>query len=228
MERRKVSATNVNELYSCDFEFDEIEECPRCHFAVQPKIINACYVDEGLSDSFCHLYITFYCPKCHRIFLTDYHQTAMGSYYQYTGEYIQAPVTPNYEKFTPQISALSPMFVATYTQAQQAEASGLSEICGIGYRKALEYLVKDYLCHVDPEHEKDIKKDSLGRNIKRINDTRIKILAERSSWIGNDETHYVRKHENLSVDNMKKFIVTMVRYVDSELTFEAASVIERK
>lgn len=228
MAQDQIRAMNVNELYPYDFEYEEIEECPRCHFAVQPRIINACYVDEGLSDSFCHLYITFYCPKCHRPFLTDYRQNDLGRSYQYAGEYTQAPVTPNYEKFTPQISALSPTFVSTYAQAQEAEASGLSEICGLGYRKALEYLVKDYLCHVDPEHEEDIKKELLGHSINRIDNRKIKTLAERSTWIGNDETHYVRKHENLNVDDMKRFIIAMVRYVDSELAFEDASVIERK
>ena len=228
MGQNQIRAMDVNEYFPSDFEYEEIEECPRCHFAVQPRIINSCYVDEGLSDSFCHLYITFYCPKCHRIFLTDYQQSAMGSYYQYTGKYIQAPVTPNYEKFTPQIRELSPTFVSTYAQAQDAEASDLTEICGIGYRKALEYLVKDYLCHVDPEHEEDIKKELLGHSINRIDNHKIKTLAERSTWIGNDETHYVRKHENLNVDDMKRFIIAMVRYVDSELAFEDASGIERK
>lgn len=228
MGRERITAMDVNEAYRNDFEYDEIEECPQCHFAVQPRIINARYVNKGPSDAYGHLYITFFCPKCHRIFLTDYRQITVGPYFQYTGEYSQAPVTPNYEKFTPQISALSPTFVSTYAQAQEAEASGLSEICGLGYRKALEYLVKDYLCHVDPEHEEDIKKELLGHSINRIDNRKIKTLAERSTWIGNDETHYVRKHENLNVDDMKRFIIAMVRYVDSELAFEDASGIERK
>ena len=89
-------------------------------------------------------------------------------------------------------------------------------------------MVKDYLCHVDPEHEEDIKKELLGRSIRRIDNTKIKTLAERSTWIGNDETHYVRKHEDLNVDDMKRFIIAMVRYVDSELAFEEASAIEPK
>ena len=119
------------------------------------------------------------------------------------------------------------MFVSTYAQSQQAEADGLTEICGIGYRKALEYLVKDFLCHVDPDHEEEIKKELLGPSIRRIHDPRIKTLAERSVWIGNDETHYVRKHEDLDVNDMKRFIIAMVRYVDAELAFEDAESIER-
>ncbi len=228
MGREQIRAMDINEVYPYDFWYDEIEECPLCHFAIQPRIIDVCYVDDGLPDSFCHLYITFYCQKCHRLFLADYRQNFLGGLYLYTGEYTQAPAAPNYEKFTPQICTLSPTFVSTYAQAQQAESIGLTEIFGIGYRKALEYLVKDYLCHVDPEHEEDIKKELLGRSIRRIDNTKIKTLAERSTWIGNDETHYVRKHEDLNVDDMKRFIIAMVRYVDSELAFEEASAIEPK
>lgn len=228
MGLKKIIAMDVDESYRNEFDYEEIEECPRCHFAIQPQVIKACYVRKVSSDSYGHLYITYFCPKCHRFFLTDYHQFSMGPYYKYAGGYTQAPATPNYEKFTPQISTLSPTFVSTYAQAQQAEASGLSEIYGIGYRKALEYLVKDYLCHITPEHEEDIKEEFLGQSIKRIDNPRIKTLAERSTWIGNDETHYVRKYEDLNVDDMKRFIMAMVRYVDSELAFEDASAIERK
>lgn len=227
MVRKKVTALDINEVYRNDFEYDEIEECPRCHFAVQPRMIDAHYVDEGQSDSYGHLYMTFFCHKCRRVFLADYRQVSTGPYYKYTGGYRLSPVTPNREKFTPQISALSPMFVSTYAQSQQAEADGLSEICGIGYRKALEYLVKDFLCHVDPDNEEAIKKEFLGISLKRIDNPKIKTLAERSVWIGNDETHYVRKHEDLDVNDMKRFIIAMVRYVDAELAFEDAESIER-
>ena len=226
MERKELTAIDVYDVYKNDFEYDESDECPLCHFALQPRLVDARYVDGGHLKTECHLYITYFCSKCRKVFLANYLQFSKGMGYHYTGKYKLTPVTPNYEKFTPQISSLSPMFVSTYAQSQQAEAEGLTEICGIGYRKALEYLVKDFLCHVDPEHEADIKKELLGPSIRRINDPRIKTLAERSVWIGNDETHYVRKHEDLDVSDMKRFIIAMVRYVDAELAFEDAESIE--
>lgn len=224
MERKGIRAIDVYGVYHNDFEYDEVDECPLCHFALQPNLLDARYV-EG-PDSGCHLYITYFCTKCRKVFLANYLQLSDGLNYHYANAFKLTPVTPNHEKFTQQIKDLSPMFVSTYAQSQQAEASGLTEICGIGYRKALEYLVKDYLCHVDPEHEEDIKKELLGKSIKRIDNSKVKILAERSTWIGNDETHYVRKHEDLDVSDMKRFIIAMVRYVDAELAFEDAESIE--
>lgn len=144
----------------------------------------------------------------------------------YMGEYELFPMTPNRESFSDDILGLSLTFVETYGQAQQAEAEGLSQICGIGYRKALEYLVKDYLCHKFPADEEAIKAEALGQSLRRIEDGRIQTLAQRATWIGNDETHYVRKHEDLDVKTMKTFIRSMINFIDSELTFEKALCID--
>ena len=46
MGRERIKAKNINELYPYDFWYDEIEECPLCHFAIQPRIIDVCYVDD--------------------------------------------------------------------------------------------------------------------------------------------------------------------------------------
>ncbi len=35
-------------------------------------------------------------------------------------------------------------FIKTYLQSLEAESNGLDEIAGMGYRKAIEYLVKDW------------------------------------------------------------------------------------
>ena len=62
----------------------------------------------------------------------------------------------------------------------------------------------------------------LGQAIKRIEDPRIKVLSERSTWLGNDEVHYTRKHEDFGVEDMKEFINALLHYIESELVFEKA------
>lgn len=76
-----------------------------------------------------------------------------------------------------------------------------------------------------PAQAEQIKAEPLGRSIGRIDDVRIRTLAERSAWIGNDEVHYVRKHTDLDIDQMKRFITAAASYIDAEIAFEAASVI---
>lgn len=138
------------------------------------------------------------------------------------------PMTHSPVRFSDDINDLSPGFVETYTQASAAEAEQLLQICGPGYRKSLEFLVKDYLCHKFPEDAEKIRSELLSQSINRINDHRMKVLAERSTWIGNDETHYVKKREELGLDDMKRFIKAMLSYIESELAFEEAEAIPRK
>ena len=64
--------------------------------------------------------------------------------------------------------------------------------------------------------------------IRRIEDERIRVLSERATWIGNDETHYVKKHENLDIAEMKRFIDAVLHYIESELSFEVALSIQPK
>ena len=52
---------------------------------------------------------------------------------------------PKTRSFSQTIKDISPTFESNYNQALCAEQMSLDQICGPGYRKALEYLIKDYL-----------------------------------------------------------------------------------
>ena len=82
--------------------------------------------------------------------------------------------------------------------------------------------------HKNPDNTDKILAEPLGSCIKKLEDQRLKVLAERSAWIGNDETHYVRKHDDLGIEDMKRFIKAMLNYVESELAFEEAEAIPCK
>lgn len=71
----------------------------------------------------------------------------------------------------------------------------MSQICGVGYRKALEFLIKDYLISGESgeERKEAIKNKFLGNCIQYdVVNEQIKIVAQRAVWLGNDETHYTR------------------------------------
>lgn len=88
--------------------------------------------------------------------------------------------------------------------------------------------MKDYLCSEFPKEVDKIKSEYLGDAIRQIRDERIHVLASRATWIGNDETHYIRKHENSDVEQMKRFINAMVHFIDSEFAFKEAKEIKSK
>lgn len=123
------------------------------------------------------------------------------------------PIVPTLQKFEAVVSAVSPAFIEIYNQSKAAEEYGLDHIAGMGYRKALEFLIKDFAIRSDPEKEEKIKSETLGACIKKyIDDKYVKQTAKATSWIGNDETHYQRLNEDKDISDLK-------RYLDSCLFF---------
>lgn len=106
-----------------------------------------------------------------------------------------------------------------------AECSGLTSICGMGYRKALEFLIKDYAIHKNSQaNERDkIIQSPLMNCIKNyIQDERLVALAKASTWLGNDETHYIKKHPSYTLSNLKTFINAFLTFIDADLAYEDA------
>jgi hypothetical protein len=47
-------------------------------------------------------------------------------------------------------------------------------------------------------------------------------LASASAWLGNDETHYSRKHDEYNFSDLKTFLDAFVTFIDSELAVAEA------
>jgi hypothetical protein len=50
-----------------------------------------------------------------------------------------------------EIQEVSPNFKTLHSEALAAESYGLTEIAGIGFRKALEFLINDYCAGLHPD-----------------------------------------------------------------------------
>ena len=203
-------------LLECDIEMPTV--CPRCKKSTVPQVLDS-YILKYPEETTAELTTMFFCRGCEKVFLGNY-----------TGEYITyhdtncmklqylSPYLEECTMFSSEIENLSSEFINIYNQAEKAENCGLDKICGIGYRKALEFLVKDFAILKNPSNEDNIKNIFLGKCIDEyIENEKIKKLAKAITWIGNDETHYIKKNENYSVTEMKTFIKAMVTYIDSEL-----------
>lgn len=119
--------------------------------------------------------------------------------------------------FSDPIKLISPKFVEIYQQAHIAEMQGLNEIAGPGYGKALEFLVKDYLIKKLPEEEAAIKSLSLNDCIQqKLDNPKIKALADKARDLRNDETHYERKNEASDINDLKKLIQATSSWIDLE------------
>ena len=120
--------------------------------------------------------------------------------------------------FEKAITDTSPEFVKVYNQAHRAEQDGLDLICGAGYRRALEFLVKDYAKKKNPGKDDEIEKKLLGRCIADyIDHPSVKAIAARATWLGNDETHYVRKWEAKDLQDLKHLIELTTHWISLDL-----------
>lgn len=85
-----------------------------------------------------------------------------------------------------------------------------------GYRKALEFLIKDCLISINPDEREKIEKLWLGEAIKKIGNKNIQICAERAAWLGNDEIHYLRVWADKDIEHLKDLIDLTVGWIEAE------------
>lgn len=213
------------------FKFEQATECPRCHNGIAAQEIKPVIY---YNDKKVKLVTVFnFCTRCQSCFITTYNVVSKyeSCYTVYYPSKLIAsePTIPDNISFTPSLTKVSPNFVEIYNQAHQAEIYLLNHIAGMGYRKALEFLIKDYAIHFNQTKEDSIKNQSLAQCINTyIDNPKIKDLAEKSAWLGNDETHYVRKHPDYNIDDLKLLIDTCVNYIDMELNLEKSRSIHKK
>mgnify|MGYP004704466627 CR=1 FL=1 len=117
-------------------------------------------------------------------------------------------------------------FVQIYNQAAQTESLGLLEIAGPGYRKSLEILIKDYAIKKFPDKSGLIISPTytLSQCIKDYIDVeRIKNPSIAASWLGNDATHYTKRHIDQDLKELKQYIETVIYFVQFDLSADFAS-----
>lgn len=189
-------------------------ECPFCHKSIRPTPIY------GHRHSSIWA-VLMNCPSkdCRASFIAYYAQV---SEYQsnYTGRTTFG--TLNSKQFSDEIVNISISFTRIYNEAFAAEQQGLMEVCGVGYRKALEFLIKDYAIKNHPDEQEKIEKKLLAQCINEyVTDERIKSVAKRAVWLGNDQTHYVRKWEGKNLTDLKKLIDLTLHWVEAEILTES-------
>ena len=113
------------------------------------------------------------------------------------------------------------MFVQIYKQSVVAETFGLHQLHGIGLRKALEFLVKDFAKSQMPTEKDAIENTQPLQCINNyLDDQRIRQSATLATWLGNDETHYIRKWQDKDIKDLKVLIKLTVNWIENVLLSE--------
>jgi len=193
------------------------DKCPFCHRAITPDF----RYGHKNSDI---LEVFFVCPHytCEKSFI-GYYDIFLNGTCSFSGQTTVGNLVG--KEFSETVKSISENFIIIYNQAFAAEQQGLTEICGVGFRKALEFLIKDYIINNKPDSKEKVEKKLLGVCITEyVDDERIKTVAKRAVWLGNDETHYIRKWEGKNLEDLKKLIDLTVHWIEMEsltMSFES-------
>jgi len=207
--------TNDGDEWTCD---EPPSKCPLCHHAIDPRYLTGVVrKSQPMGDA--SIELLFQCPRpaCLHAFIGRYEGRYDRSMNRATlFLHATTPYTVPLASHPEEVAAISRQFVEIYGEATIAEERGLKQVAGCGYRKALEFLVKDFCVSEKPDEADDIKKQRLGDVIQeRIADPNIKAMAKRATWLGNDESHYVRKWDDPDMTKLKQLIALTVSWINT-------------
>lgn len=183
--------------------------CPYCKRAVS---FNTVFSDKDTDG----LLFVFRCPRphCHHLFAVRWREGLSTTF----------PAIADTNEIPDKISKISSNFYEIYQQANIAEHMGLDKICGMGYRRAAEYLVKDFLLYirVTGKTKEQIYKMSFASAISALPSQELKDIAKASSWLGNDETHTFRIWLDMSTEDLKAYIKSLASFIMFKANAEKA------
>ncbi|MDU6758547.1 MAG: DUF4145 domain-containing protein [Streptococcus parasanguinis] len=188
------------------------QTCPWCGIGNNPTNNEAGKIEiqEGYIFSMHHR-----CPACKK-----YHMTNQ-EYLRQADKTTMVLVYPN--KVVTDIDRLfieyAPRFVEFYSEAIEAEKSGLENIAGTGYRSAVECLIKDYALAFEldtKEYLSDPKltfNNAIDRYVK--DDDLLKGALHFIRTVGNGYTHW-NKSTSISLPELKNYVDIIIQIFKSK------------
>lgn len=185
------------------------DTCPYCKHSVS---LNAAFCDKDKDG----LLFVFRCPipRCKHLFAVRWKDGISTTF----------PAIADMKEVPAEITKISSNFYETFKQANIAEHMGLDKICGMGYRRAAEYLVKDFLLYIGntDKTKEQIYKMSFASAISALPSQELKDIAKASSWLGNDETHTFRIWLDMSTEDLKAYIKSLASFIMFKANAEKA------
>ncbi len=182
--------------------------CPHCGFGTDAPLVQ--------KDTFSF--------NGHHLFSATCTCTACGKYFFFACEYDSgktdyAPIVYPNIAFTPYsnniLEKISPRFIDMYNQALQSEFHKNIELAAIGYRSALEILVKDYAISELGLNPEEVSSKKLCSAIGTyLNQEELVKTADVVRILGNDYTHYERKYPQHDFELLKGYMEIFLKQIE--------------
>lgn len=209
-------------------------ECPMCGTYMIPKYNFAINGIKALAN---HLIVFCSCtqkdcksPFLAKFLITSYSKSHMYGNVPYAGE-SEVLFYNGFEQTPEEIDPYSRLidkrpfystFIDIYRQARVAELENLDQIAGMGYRKALEFLIKEYAVHLYEQDQNDIQKRPLMQVIENYfkDDKKLVEISKRAAWLGNDEIHFLKKWVDKDVNDLKAVIIITLQTIEHNESYK--------
>lgn len=197
--------------------------CPICHMPQNPEIL-----DTRTSADYLEVQVETIllakCTNCNKYYLLPYSIIGRNEDLTYETKYSPYKQTLNIDlNFPEEIYTISERFVEIYRQSLTSEKLDLNELSGMGFRKSVEFLIKDYLIKINPDQKDKISSMHLGNAINKIDNENIKSLAKTSNMLANDQVHYTVKYSDKDINDLKSFIKALIYYISMEMTLNKSN-----
>ena len=186
--------------------------CPHCG-AYQDGILSTRTLFEK-QDNYRFGVISYKCTHCAKFYLVTYRIDLSAKIAEFVGFYPTQTVT--YENAV--LQEYFPRFIDSYNQALRAELRGDIELSAVGYRQALECLIKDYAIQELGMDRADVSNKKLVKAIAEyLGESDLAATADVVRILGNDYAHYERRYPEHDFALLKRYMEIFVKLVETKL-----------
>jgi len=192
-----------------DYEYPHPAACPHCSISCDPVIVKPCHV-EIQEQQF--ILLVLRCTSCKKLFVATYlsENKVVKSF-----DIIPKNATIFHDSL---FVDLSPRFIDIYNQALRARDNNDFELASIGYRAAIEILIKDYAIKELNKPESEVVKKSLYNAIAEyLKPDNLIPTADVIRILGNDNAHYERKYSQYSFEIIQQYMDIMIGVIRAHL-----------
>lgn len=203
---------NFHDIFNCAPEmnctYQKPAQCPYCGLGCDPLILNHNLVSPFTSRPPHFVFLVLQCTACKKLFTATYMvENAHSSLCCMTPEHSDVFSDE-------QLENLSPRFIEMYNQALRAKDNGDLNLAAIGYRTALEILVKDYAINeLHEPREKVVNKKLFPAISEYLPANTLIKAADVIRILGNDHTHYERKYPEFDFKLLQEYMDIFINLV---------------
>lgn len=187
--------------------------CPHCN-AYEDGVAISKYYWNYVDD--CYVGVVVYrCTHCNKPYLVTYKIDPKAQRTTFE-QFFPAYHAEEYKN--ERLEKTSPRFIDAYNQALRAEAINDFELAAIGYRHAVECLVKDYaIIELNKDREEVVRKKLIDAIGEYLGEKDLVATADVIRILGNDYAHYERKYPEHDFDLLKNYMRIFISLVETKL-----------